>query len=471
MDHIIVGAEPDVDTGAGSGILFTTDDHHFEPTDNSRGGVPPLRRALAVSIEDNFLKESPEPAEPSASNLTSVKSKSVSFSFQNGNTAKESGVDVVQGENAKGNNREEQLSRSFTWSQTKLVSDSTDSSPQPYDKSEDHLVAIYELSVDTKPLDINNAQQLFHPIVFSHFYQRIVQHPHSFDEEFEKIAKSFKDLLDDQFSTQQVSEVSLSEEGQAYEDIDGMESLSRSFSMVSAKSQSYDTGDTGNFPQGDKRPGMVLPPSVSLRAKEQLVASDDEHADSDDDDEAIGASSNRFKSQSFQQMTHRRIKRAKKLLQMYFQGCIAVLKKEFTEPQSAIIECRQNMQTGELEMIAPHKHDNRNDKGNKYSLEIRLCKVLDSSTYWNPLEGVMEDGSHKINNHGSSPFPKEYCNEYHSSHQSNGQRVYGEVERRASIFLPIGTTLVCMYLKSPDNFEQHGKFLASPSFFLSLLNC
>ncbi len=66
-------------------------------------------------------------------------------------------------------------------------------------------------------------------------------------------------------------------------------------------------------------------------------------------------------------------------------------------------------------------------------------------------------------------FPKEYCNEYHTTGKSSvhadqmhtdhhsGGGAGGSVERRPSIFLPIGSTLICMYLRPKGNGDVHGK--------------
>ena len=185
---------------------------------------------------------------------------------------------------------------------------------------------------------------------------------------------------------------------------------------------------------------------------------------------------------------NKRITRAKNLLRNYFHGCIELLQKEL-DGKSAIIQCKKGA-NGWLEFLDPpkwrtdhsHEHEHHPEEAKSdgqptcdldnslFEVEIRLCKVLDASAYWNPLERQMDSESEKKKHAANNLFPKEYCNEYHTTgkssvhadqmhtdHHSGSGGAGGSVERRPSIFLPIGSTLICMYLRPKGNGDVHGK--------------
>lgn len=179
---------------------------------------------------------------------------------------------------------------------TDIIGDITSNS-EPTEST--HLVGEYELSVDTSTLEIHKAQDLFHPIVFSHFYQNLAKaiggsnndrdiRQSVYSSVFEKIVSEFK-VLDEQF----------------------VKSTSQNIEQQVSTARRLSIAPEHNENENDQ--GYILTKEFSNKSANNLIMGRDEH---------IGGV-NITGSQS-----KKRIERAKQLLQLYFHGCFALLNSD-----------------------------------------------------------------------------------------------------------------------------------------------
>ena len=293
-----------------------------------------------------------------------------------------------------------------------------------------HLVAVYELSMDTKSLEIHNAYELFNPIVFSHFYQRVIHSPHeeTYTTELGKISKAFDDL-DAQTPMDYNDDL----------DEDEVGVLDNTFKAVSTAPDNADLersssrlGDTSARSRG------ALSRSQSQMLQQPGVMSEGLNVGSVDD---------RAASRS------KRIEKATKVLTSYFSGCIDLLNKPddgsltfrvYGVPTGSHPDSPLQLHFGrspDESCVSRLRHCQRilqKYSDSEFDLIIRIVKVFDSDIC-----------NHNINDNdyiGGNFFPSQFCHDIKEDEKETGQN--SKCFKKPSIFLPIGSTMLCVYLKA-----------------------
>ena len=205
-----------------------------------------------------------------------------------------------------------------------------------------HLVGMYELSVDTSSLEIHQAQQLFSPIVFSHFYQGLakamsdvqnnsVGHDEIYESQFNRISSEFK-ILDEHFLV-----------GKTHF---GKETLNAVRRKVNVSTENNEEDDDSEF--------SCIEETDFNGIFNDLINSEEDHTDE------IAEIAYDF---------NKRIERANQLLQLYFNGCFLLLNYDETKLVTKYCSFGNDNRLNFVDENEAH-----------FTVHVQLCSVRDSTT-------------------------------------------------------------------------------------------